>query len=168
VAPILDANGQPVPQSWALYKGNSGTQPITCTTNAGAVTLTTSSYTSYPTDNPPGLTAICQGGPIVPGVTALSVSVELSGTAPGVYVQLAWYTSGGAYVSASIGGPVNLTGTPQVVTASGTAPATAAYAQVFIEFSQSTTTGGTMVVSPTATQRGVFAGPSGRVRFPLP
>jgi len=135
-----DINGNELPTRWCLYKGQEGLQPISSTidtvnTYSGNPTIhLTGSGATSSSDNPPALAVCPLTAPIISEGAShkFSCALKASGTYGSPCLEICWYDSSGNYISSTNGSVLTLSGTFIRYTLSGTAPAAAAYAQLYL------------------------------------
>src|ERR1700729_26282 len=138
-----DTGGNTLPVRWSLYKGQKGSQPIdaaidTTNTYQGKPTiLLTGSGTTSGTDNPPALQSwpftlpvMSQGQSYV-----FTCALKASGAYGSPCLEISWYNSTDGYITSTNGTRLTLGGAFSRYTLSGTAPATSAYARLFVNVS---------------------------------
>lgn len=142
-APGPDSNGNTLPDTWDLYKGQTGTQPITATVDmvnafqGQPTVLLTGSTGSVGTDNPPALrlSAPAAWPTVTPGAT-YTFTVLLAGTGPTGTPQLAasWYSDANYsdFLITTDGPPITITGSFTLATLTTTAPPGAATCALFV------------------------------------
>lgn len=136
-----DASGNGLPVRWSLYKGQTGDQPInsiidTVNTYSGNPSiLLTGSGASSSSDNAPALQSCPFTLPVISAGTAYKFSCVLkaSGSYGSPCLEISWYNSSGDWISSTNGNALTLTGAFTRYTLSGTAPAMAAYARLFVD-----------------------------------
>jgi hypothetical protein len=136
----LDTGGNALPVRWSLYKGQKGTQPIdatidtTNTYQGNPTILLTGSGATSGTDNPPALQSCPFTLPIISqGQSyAFSCALKASGAYGTPCLEISWYNSTGGYITSTNGTPLTLGGSFTRYTLNGTAPATSAYAWLFV------------------------------------
>ena len=145
----VDSNGNTVPARWFVYKGPTGTQPITVNIDANtlyqgqpAVLLTGSGGSSG--SNPPALQINPCTSPYVSANQSYTFSVALMASAPygssngSPNLEISWYDATGKYISSTNGLTLTLTGSFVVYSLTGTAPANAVVARLSINTKQNT------------------------------
>jgi hypothetical protein len=144
LSPQPDNLGNVLPARWFAYKGNDGREPITVQIDAAnqyqgapSVLLTGSGATSG-SQNPPMLGTCPLTSPLITPGQSYTFSCALKATgsyrarnSPGL--AIAWYDDvKGAYLSTTNGPPLSLTSSFARFTLTGTAPAKAAGARLFV------------------------------------
>jgi hypothetical protein len=135
-----DTNGNKLPVRWSLYKGQTGAQPInsvidTVNTYSGNPSiLLTGSGASSSSDNAPALQSCPFTLPLISPGTAykFSCALKASGSYGSPCLEVSWYNSSGTYISSTNGATLTLTAAFTRYTLSSTAPATAAYAGLYV------------------------------------
>lgn len=139
----LDSHGNVLPIRWALYRGQTGTQPV------ASVIDTTNNYRGNPTvmltgsgrtstgDNPPALESRPCTWPTIAGGRRYTFSCVLMaaaayGSSGSPSLQISWYDSANRYISSDNGAAVALTSSFARHSISGIAPAGSAYVRLFV------------------------------------